>query len=618
MSAGTDARPAAAEAALDALGGLLQDAAKVFTALDRNDLVQRLRVASLRIQRPTTVVCVVGEFKQGKSSLINAMLGGRVCPIDDDLATSALTVVHHADALQVVVRRREGEKAVSEQIDPQRLGEWVTEQGNAGNQRGVERVDIGLPHPLLSNGLTLVDTPGMGAIGAGHTAATLAFLPYADGLIFVTDATAELSEPELSFLKRARELCPTVICALTKVDLVPHWRRIAELDRGHLQAAGIDVPVIPVASPLRHLAARRHDETLDGESGIPELLSILSRNVITPAKRHARRRASVEVRQVADDLAPSLRTELEVLLDPQRQAEGMAALEAARARLEHLRGPGARWSQVLGDRMADLSSEASYALRRAVRSLQREMEVRLEELKSPADWDELGRELRTATSEAVARVFARLHEGARGIEEEVRGLLAEESLELGELRALGRQIDISSLWTDTRIDEGGPAAGRAAGTAVLGLRGAQGGIFMVSIFAQFLPAGVAGVLLAAPVSLGLGAVFAGQQLVDANRRKLAARRQKAKLAVNRFLDDVQFEVGQQLSDSVRELQRELRDGLSQRITELLRSYAGALERAQADAGRSQEEREARARLVEQSLAALEQLSGRSRELEGAL
>ena len=65
-----------------------------------------------------------------------------------------------------------------------------------------------MPSAILKQGLVLVDTPGMGGLGAGHAAATLAFLPFADGVILVSDASAELSAPEVDFLRRAVRAVP--------------------------------------------------------------------------------------------------------------------------------------------------------------------------------------------------------------------------------------------------------------------------------------------------------------------------------------------------------------------------------------------------------------------------
>ena len=108
-----------------------------------------------------------------------------------------------------------------------------------------------MPSAILAQGLVLVDTPGMGGLGAGHAAATLAFLPFADGLILVSDASSELSAPEIEFLRRAVELCPTVLFAQTKIDLYPAWERIVNLNRGHLERAGIRIPIVAVSSQLR-------------------------------------------------------------------------------------------------------------------------------------------------------------------------------------------------------------------------------------------------------------------------------------------------------------------------------------------------------------------------------
>ncbi|CAN0253568.1 unnamed protein product, partial [Phaeothamnion confervicola] len=230
----TTPQPAAAPPSPD---GLILELVKVLQQQGRTDLAQRANIAAARLRRPSTIVCVVGEFKQGKSSLINALLGQAVCPVDDDLATSAITLVRFGDQPGAVVRRKPGsgnaaDKPLMEPIAIANVHDWVSEAGNPGNEKGVERVEISVPSPLLKQGLVIVDTPGMGGLGAGHAAATLSFLPFADGLIFASDASAELSAPEVDFLRRATELCPTVLFAQTKIDLFPNWQRIMDLNRG--------------------------------------------------------------------------------------------------------------------------------------------------------------------------------------------------------------------------------------------------------------------------------------------------------------------------------------------------------------------------------------------------
>ena len=118
-------------------------------------------VVRSRIGRSETVVCVVGEFKQGKSALINALLGADVCPVDDDLATMAVTVVRHGDPTErdrPPARRRR--RRSSRRSSRTTLAAWVTERGQPGQPARGRAVEVGLPHPFLERGITLVDTPG--------------------------------------------------------------------------------------------------------------------------------------------------------------------------------------------------------------------------------------------------------------------------------------------------------------------------------------------------------------------------------------------------------------------------------------------------------------------------
>ena len=112
-----------------------------------------------------------------------------------------------------------------------------------GSRRDVDLVDVRVPSPILAKGLTLVDTP-VGGLNAGHAVATLAFLPSADALVFVTDASAELSAAELEFRGSARAAGPPVLVALSKIDMYPEWRRTRDRFRSarRCRPAGAAVP----------------------------------------------------------------------------------------------------------------------------------------------------------------------------------------------------------------------------------------------------------------------------------------------------------------------------------------------------------------------------------------
>jgi len=598
----TPAAPPTADALILELGKLLQQ-------LDRSDLATRATVAAARLRRPSTIVCVVGEFKQGKSSLVNALLGHPVCPVDDDLATSAITLVRFGEQAGAVVRSKQDGKEVATPIPVTELNQWVSEAGNPGNHKGVERVEVAVPSPFLKQGLVIVDTPGMGGLGAGHAAATLSFLPFADGLIFVSDASAELSAPELEFLRRAIELCPSVLFAQTKTDLFANWQKILDLNRGHLERNGINIPVVPVSSSLRTEALARKDRSLNDLSRVPELVQRLCNDVVAPAKASAAQRSVGDARSIIAQVVAGYRAERAAIDDPAGAGGAMAALEAAKGRIEYLRGPGAKWNVLVGDKVTDLSNQVTFRLRGAMREIQRLMDERIEVLSKGDEWDELARYLQTVVADEVTKAFISLEEGRLDVRTQIVDLLQEEDIAVdGRSFSVG-DVAVGDLWQGKSIDPEISGGKKAWSTGLTGLRGAQGGIMMFGMMGTFLPT-AAGVLLASnPVLLGIGALFGSMGLAEDRKRKVQMRRQSARSQVRQFLDDVQFEVNNQIGAVIRDIQRDLRDEFGDRLSELLRTYTEAATRAQQEMQKSQVDRQGRSKQLDAALQRFELLDG---------
>lgn len=600
--------PAAAPAAAGPDAGIVE-LVKVLQQQQRPDLVQRATAAAARLKRPSTIVCVVGEFKQGKSSLVNGLLGRDICPVDDDLATSAITLVRYGDAAKASVRRRGDDgKTVSEAVTVESLPDWVSEQGNPRNLKQVERVEINVPSPLLKQGLVVVDTPGMGGLGAGHAAATLAFLPFADGLVFVSDASAELSAPEVDFLRRATELCPTVLFALTKIDLYPQWERIAELDRGHLERQGLSVPIVAVSSTVRHEALARKDRELNDRSRFPVLVKQLGDEVVAPAKAGAASRSANDAMSIAAMVRGGLEQERTLLADPAAMQQAMARLDAAKQHLEHLRGPAARWSTILSDRTADLSNTVMFDFRGGMRAISRNMDEVVEGLNKGDAWDDMVHDLQADVADEVTTAFVALEEGRLNIRDEIVAMLGEDAVDvdLGPGGGVG-WFDITDLWQGKALDTARSGRKKALDQGLVGVKGAQGGIMMFGMMGQFLPAAAGALIATNPVLLGIGALFGTMGLSEDRKRKVQMRRQAARVQVRQFLDDVQFEVTNQLTSVVRDIQRELRDEFTARLGELQRTYTDVAKRAQEDAQRSQSERSQRGGELEKSIATLKKI-----------
>jgi hypothetical protein len=145
------------------------------TPASRADLAERIDRADARHADHTVTALVAGEFKQGKSTLVNALLNVGICGVADDVSTVVPTTLRHgAEASAVVHYAVPGDSAATtaEAIELERVAELGTEQGNPGNRHGIRAIEVTLPRRLLSGGLTVVDSPGVGGLDASHAAST--------------------------------------------------------------------------------------------------------------------------------------------------------------------------------------------------------------------------------------------------------------------------------------------------------------------------------------------------------------------------------------------------------------------------------------------------------------
>jgi Dynamin family len=256
----------------------------------RNDLAAAIDEELKHIARARALTVVVAaEVSRGKSLLVNALLEQEdLLPVDVDVSTGVYVLVQHGELAAARVFTRASPEPTATSLGA--LGEWVSVAGNPGNARDVAYVEVDVPAPLLGEGLSFIDTPGVGGLDAAHGAMTLAALSDADALIFVLDASAPLSRPELNFLSKASQRIESVILVLTKTDVFPGWRTILDENRQLLQQHAprfADQEIIPVRSPLRFEAMRRQaagdvagkDRFLE-RSGIPLLVKRLREDLL--------------------------------------------------------------------------------------------------------------------------------------------------------------------------------------------------------------------------------------------------------------------------------------------------------------------------------------------------
>ena len=189
-----------------------------------------LRAARERLSAGRLNLAVLGEFKRGKSTLINRLLGEPVLPVGVVPMTSLPILVEHGPRPEVEVELASGEGL---RLGPGDLSDYATEAGNPDNRRQVRRVVVRHPAPILAEGVVLVDTPGIGSAHDHNTEVAHRALAEADAAVFVFSVDSPASRAELDFLRSVRERVGRLILVLNKADLVsdPELREAAQFVR---------------------------------------------------------------------------------------------------------------------------------------------------------------------------------------------------------------------------------------------------------------------------------------------------------------------------------------------------------------------------------------------------
>ncbi|PXY34387.1 GTP-binding protein [Prauserella coralliicola] len=527
--------------------GVLDDTIQACGAHARPDLVERLRARRAELAGPKVRVLVLGESGQGKSQLINGLVNAPVCAVGDDVTTSVPAIVQHAEAPAGAIvtgddaRNLEGPGRVPAPV------ESVTARAN--RDTGAVRAEIGLPRKLLETGLALVDSPPIGSPASQHTHRTLAVLPQADAALLVSDATKELTTSELDLIGRVQRFCPTVAVVLTKTDLVPGWRRVAERNRARLQQDGLPATVIPVSASLRLAAARSGDKALNEESGYGALVRYLHQDLMGHVDLLRRRSVAALIHMTVEQLGAPLRERLAELREGGTD-ELTARWRAAGHRLEELQRESARWQTVLSDEVADLIADLDFDLRERTRRILREAEEYFEVADPAKDWPEfegwLRENLRSVAETNSDWLLDRFEWIARKIARQVaprsgdvlpEALLDAESRDhIGDLRM--PNVERFSLGQKLFV----------------GMRGSYSGLLMFGLATT-----LAGMPLINPISIGAGAAFGAKSVFEERGARLKRRQAAAKTAAHRHVDDFFLTYGKQSKDTVRLIHRELRD-----------------------------------------------------------
>ena len=488
---------------------------------ERGDLVQRLSDARrLLVDSPVTVH-IVGDVQQGKSSLMGVLTGraGTVLP----------------------ARRRPTDPSNEVRIDLP-AGQLILVEAAA----------------MSTGALSL--TTGPERIGRAHA------------VLFISDASSELTRAEIECLRAMQDLCPTIIFVFTKIDGNAQWRQILERNKALLNEAGIGVEAMAVSATLCTHGQRAGDDELARMSGVAKVLEALDR-IAADAERTSLRAVANHVLFALDQLAEMLQSSRSRLVRPGRSAQARAAARHAEERLDDVRTSSVRWQKLLRDSFATVTSDVDFDLRQRMQGVLVQAEHTIEHNDPAKNWDEFAGWLRERLT-----FEARANNDLAVTSSRTVSLEAAKHIAPGEMHIIDppQAAIVTDLPTALTADQalGSSRLGISAGVNIA-LR-AYMGFVMFYLLTRLIELNLPMILSLVPTLL-----MGGLAVVEERNRRRDKRREQASTTVRSYITDFSMRVTKESRDLLRQLEQDLRDAYGARSEQRQRSLTDTRNLSQA-------------------------------------
>ena len=563
------------------LAGVIDHARYWSAQLDRPDLTSALDACTERLASVDgATIVLVGLSDGGKTTLLAELAEDDTIVADPLRPTPRPVVVHGPE-----VASHETRSALDHDVH------------------------CSTPWPRPS-GLLLVDTPSNGLPGAVRDATSGA---EPDILLLVTDAAQELSALEIDIARNACARGARLVVALTKVDLHHEWRRILQIDREHLMAAGLKAAVFPVSARLHALGRHRSDQAMRAESGVPDLAASLDRLNSRAATAAARTAAASTVVESVGGLLTTLRLQRAVLTDPAAGRALAERLEASRARLDLVRSGSSKWREKLYDGLERLQLETDHDLRVRMTRLQTEAMAELEASDPSEIWTGFATRLHRSVEDEVGGLLEALEGNGRQLALEVAQLFGDEQVVDADELAITDVAELPrAIFDPIMMDEG---QRDTTGTVVNALRGSAMSASMTGILAKYGAIAVGGAVVQSvllPLGAGMAVVLGRQALRATRHSQLQTRRRAAAVSVRKYLDGMSPEVAVRVRTDLMNLRLRLRDTFDQRATALAYQVESELRSTLEALKAGEDQRSERLTNVDGLLTKLEELAEHAR------
>ncbi|MCH7321482.1 dynamin family protein [Solibacillus sp. MA9] len=308
---------------------------------------ESMRTIYNTLQREQFEVIVVGEFSNGKSTFINALLRDMVLPTSNVPTTSFINKINYAKEPNFKICFDNGKK---QQLDKDEFLSYVSEDKQKFDQvkeamlqklnplaKQATHLEIGYPTDICANNIVIIDSPGTNDMDERRVQITDEYIPKSDAAIFVLNAKKIFSASERAFLQRIMDAdIQKIFFVINFKDAIKteeDYKAIEDLVLSNLPT-GLKVPKVHFVSALHALqhyvppvisdnnprARRRQANRLPlVETGMPELEQALFRfltkdsgtaKIAKPVQRAVRllrevidQHLSFEIRSLSESIA---------------------------------------------------------------------------------------------------------------------------------------------------------------------------------------------------------------------------------------------------------------------------------------------------------------------------
>ena len=325
----------------DKLRSFLKQVAPTLETYGKKTIVSEIDKAITTTEDSATVL-FCGEFKRGKSSLVNAIIGTELCPTDIGIATSVVTTIKYG-AVKKAVRYygnllENADSLKSEEIEWEDIDKYTV--GDVLEIDNTILVELSYPSPFLKNGITIIDTPGIGGLDPRHAILTHMALPKADVIVYVTDACEPLTQSELEFYESKVLSCgKRNVVLVNKSDILTADTLATHVSNTKLQLAKLGGPeVIPVSAKCWELYSKLEENDFLLSSNKDAVLAGITSEVETFKKTQYKKYRDMLIAEI-DDVYSAILLEIQQLKkDSNDKIKVVEDLQRQQAALSKFRG----------------------------------------------------------------------------------------------------------------------------------------------------------------------------------------------------------------------------------------------------------------------------------------